>query len=186
MKLGLAFKAFFKILGDGAFAERVEAAYEGANLPAAEPNPPAPVDAAKPAAAPAPVVVKSTQSEAIALLAALQRESRLVDLVMQPLDGYDDAQIGAAARDVLRDARAALEKTVALRPLRTESEGSTIETPADADAAQYRLTGAVQGSPPYRGELVHAGWIATKVELPKYVGSADSARVVAPAEVEAR
>jgi hypothetical protein len=126
------------------------------------------------------------QSEAIALLAALQRESRLVDLVMQPLDGYDDAQIGAAARDVLRDARSALEKTVALRPLRSETEGSTIETPTDADAAQYRLTGAVQGQPPYRGELIHAGWVATKVELPKYVGSAASARVVAPAEVEAK
>lgn len=184
MKLGLAFKAFFKILGDGAFAERVEAAYEGASLPAAETKPVAPIEPAKPVSA--PVVIKPTQSEAIALLAALQRESRLVDLVMQPLDGYDDAQIGAAARDVLRDARAALEKTVALRPLRTESEGSTIQTPADADAAQYRLTGAVQGSPPYRGELVHAGWVATKVELPKYVGSTESARVVAPAEVEAR
>ena len=186
MKLGLAFKAFFKILGDGAFADRVEAAYEGANLPSVEVQPAAPVPPSKPTVAPAPVAIKPTQSEAIALLAALQRESRLVDLVMQPLDGYDDAQIGAAARDVLRDARAALEKTVALRPLRTESEGSTIQTPADADAAQYRLTGAVQGSPPYRGELVHAGWVATKVELPKYVGSADSARVVAPAEVEAR
>lgn len=186
MKLGLAFKAFFKILGDGAFAERVEAAYEGKNLPAAEAKPATPAEPAKPAPKPAPVPIQSTQSEAIALLAALQRESRLVDLVMQPLDGYDDAQIGAAARDVLRDARSALEKTVALRPLRSETEGSTIETPADADAAQYRLTGAVQGQPPYRGELVHAGWVATKVELPKYVGSADSARVVAPAEVEAR
>ena len=186
MKLGLAFKAFFKILGDGAFADRVEAVYEGAALPAPETKPAASVESARPAAAPKPIIDKPAQSEAIALLAALQRESRLVDLVMQPLDGYDDAQIGAAARDVLRDARAALEKTVALRPLRSESEGSTIETPADADAAQYRLTGAVQGSPPYRGELVHAGWVATKVELPKYVGSAESARVVAPAEVETK
>lgn len=186
MKLGLAFKAFFKILGDEAFAKRVEAAYDGVALPAAESKASAPAEPAKPAAAPKPVVEKPAQSEAIALLAALQRESRLVDLVMQPLDGFDDAQIGAAARDVLRDARAALEKTVALRPLRSESEGSVIETPADADAAQYRLTGAVQGSPPYRGELVHAGWVATKVELPKYVGSADSAKVVAPAEVEAK
>lgn len=182
MKLGLAFKAFFKILGDAAFADRVESAYAGENLPAPQTKPA--VEPAKPVAAPAPMT--STQSEAIALLAALQRESRLVDLVMQPLDGYDDAQIGAAARDVLRDARAALEKTVALRPLRTESEGSMIETPANADASQYRLTGAVQGSPPYRGELVHAGWVATKVELPEYVGSRESARVVAPAEVEAR
>ncbi|HEV7282048.1 MAG TPA: DUF2760 domain-containing protein [Pirellulaceae bacterium] len=186
MKLGLAFKAFFKILGDGAFAERVESAYEGKNLPAVEAKPAAPDEPAKAATKPAPVPIQSTQSEAIALLAALQRESRLVDLVMQPLDGYDDAQIGAAARDVLRDARAALEKTVALRPLRTETEGSIVETPADPDAAQYRLTGAVQGQPPYRGELVHAGWVATKVELPKYVGSPDSSRIVAPAEVEAK
>lgn len=184
MKLGLAFKAFFKILGDGAFADRVESVYEGNTLPApatapAKPEPTPRVETPRPAPQP-------TQSDAIALLAVLQRESRLVDLVMQPLDGCGDAEIGAAARDVLRDARAALGKSVALRPLLDDAEGSIVTTPANADATRYRLTGAVQGSPPYRGELVHAGWVAGKVELPRYVGPEESALVVAPAEVEVR
>jgi hypothetical protein len=42
----------------------------------------------------------------------------------------------------------------------------------------------VAGEPPLRGKLVHPGWEATKCELPTWTGSKDSARVIAPAEVE--
>ena len=67
------------------------------------PAPVRPVPAAPPAAEPAP-----RRSDAITLLAALQREARFVDLVQEPLGEYSDDQIGAAARDVLRDCREVL------------------------------------------------------------------------------
>ena len=38
------------------------------------------------------------------------REARFVDLVNESLDGYSDAQIGAAARDVLRDSKKVLDR----------------------------------------------------------------------------
>ena len=56
--------------------------------------------------------------------------------------------------------------------------------PAGFDAGRFRLTGNVSGEPPLRGKLVHPGWEAAKCELPTWTGSKDSARVIAPAEVE--
>lgn len=175
-RIGTAFRVFFKILGDGALSEQVDAMLSGRGLPgpAAEPNAsPAPARSAAP-----------MRSEAIGLLAALQREARFVDFIQEPLGDCDDAQIGVVARDVHRDCRAAVERWFSLQPTLTEREGTHIEIPVGFDAARYRLTGNVTGQPPYCGELVHHGWQATRCELPVWTGGKDSVMVVAPAEVE--
>jgi len=124
------------------------------------------------------------RSEAVTLLATLQREARLVDIVKEPLAHYTDAQIGAAARDVLRDCGRVLDRLFELRPLVEQTEGAAVEVPAGYDTGRYRLTGNVAGSPPFRGRLVHHGWIATRCELPSWSGSPASQLVVAPQEVE--
>jgi hypothetical protein len=124
------------------------------------------------------------RSEAITLLAALQREARFVDFIQESLAGYSDAQIGAAARDVHRDCGAVLQRIFVLRPAVTDEEGKDVEIPAGFDAGRWRLTGNVTGEPPFRGRLVHPGWEATACELPTWSGHAAAARIVAPAEVE--
>ena len=124
------------------------------------------------------------RSEAITLLAALQREARFVDFIQESLAGYTDAQIGAAARDVHRDCGVVLQRMFALRPAVTDEEGKDVEVPAGFDAGRWRLTGNVTGEPPFHGRLVHPGWEATTCELPTWSGSAAAARIVAPAEVE--
>lgn len=175
-RIGLAFQLFFKALGDAAFAERAREVAEGKPLPA-------------PAAAPtprptAPAARAAVRSEAVSLLAVLQREGRLVDFLKENISGYSDAQIGAAVRDVHRDCAAVIDRLFALKPVRNEAEGASIELPAGFDANRLRLTGSVGGAGPWRGQLRHAGWEATKVEVPEYTGTAEGARVVAPAEVE--
>ncbi|VGO14721.1 hypothetical protein PDESU_03289 [Pontiella desulfatans] len=157
-KLGLAFKAFFATLKSGAPAVETPKVVAPATQPA--------------------------RSEALTLLAALQREARLVDFLMEPLDGYTDQQVAAAVRDIQADSRKVLERLFALKPLRTEDEGSKITVPAGFDAAAFKLTGNVAGEAPYSGELMHPGWTATKLDLPVWQGSDDSAKIVAPAEVE--
>jgi hypothetical protein len=144
------------------------------------PTAPAPKPVAAKPAAPKP----PARSEAITLLAALQREARFVDFVQESLAGYSDAQIGAAARDVHRDCGAVLARMFALRPAVAEEEGKEVEVPAGFDAGRWRLTGNVTGQPPFHGRLVHPGWEATVCELPTWSGSAAAARIVAPAEVE--
>ncbi|WP_372807214.1 DUF2760 domain-containing protein [Pontiella sp.] len=157
-KLGQAFKAFFTALKSGAPV----AAAEKPELPAAKP----------------------ARSEALTLLAALQREARLIDFLMEPLDGYSDQQVAAAVRDIQADSRKVLQRMFALQPLRTENEGSTLTVPAGFDAAAIKLTGNVVGEAPYSGELMHPGWTATKLDLPVWQGSDASAKIVAPAEIE--
>jgi hypothetical protein len=122
----------------------------------------------------------------LTLLAALQREARFVDFVQEPIDGYSDSQIGAAVREVHRQCAALFSRMFGLEHLVPQEEGSEVEVPREFDAARFRLTGNVSGEAPYRGRLVHQGWTASKCELPTWTGSSDSARVVAPAEVEVK
>ena len=126
------------------------------------------------------------RSDAITLLAALQREARLIDLVQEPLSEYTDEQIGAAARDVLRDTREALARMVELQPVIDADDGAEVETPADFDAGCYKLTGNVSGDPPFKGVLAHHGWRAAKCEFPTWTGSDAAANLVAPVEIEVR
>lgn len=176
-RLILAFKAFFLILFKAGFADAVRRITAGETKPAA-PSRPEPV---RPAEQPKP---RPSRSDALNLLAALQREGRFVDFIKESLDGYGDAQIGAAARDVHRDCAAVVERMFALRPLTDQSEGSSLEVADGFDAARYRLTGNVSGKPPLRGTVRHHGWQATRCELPEWLGSADAQRVVAPIELE--
>ncbi len=168
----LAIRAFFLILFDGAAAGRVARALGGGE----EAAPPEPRRTAPPKT--------PTRSEALTLLAALQREARLIDFVKESLDGYADAQVGAVARDVHRDLQAVVERMFAVRPLLDEAERAEVEVPAGFDSACYRLTGNVAGEPPFRGVLAHHGWRATACRLPQWTGDDAAARVVAPAEVE--
>lgn len=126
------------------------------------------------------------RNDAITLLATLQREARFVDIVKEPLGDYSDAQVGAAARDVLRDCGAVLDRLFELQPVIDQEEGSQVDVPSGFDAGQYRISGNVAGEPPYTGPLVHHGWEAKKCSLPQWSGSKKSAQIVAPAELEVK
>ena len=175
-RIWLAIRVFFVIFFSADVARRVERALAG-ELPAAAAR-------EKPKPKPPPATKPPGRSEALKLLATLQREARFVDFIQEPLEGYADAQIGAAARDVHRECAAVLGRLFALRPVVGEEEGATVEVPAGFDAGQYRLVGNVTGEPPYRGKLTHHGWRAAKCELPEWKGSPASSKIVAPAEVE--
>ena len=170
----LAFRAFFSALGGGLTADAFATALQPPSTP--EPQKPTPKKTVKPPTA--------RRSEAVSLLAALQREARLVDLVMEPLDEYTDEQIGAAARDVLTDCKKVIDRFFEIGPLVDGEEGDTFETPAKIDPNEFQITGNVSGDPPFKGTLVHKGWKASKCELPKWNGNASAALVVTPSEVE--
>ncbi len=180
-RLILAFRAFFAVLFGRVPAEAMAALLAGQSpaapiaAPGQKPVPSAPPRAAEP--------VKRSRSEAITLLAALQREARFVDLVQEPLNQYTDEQIGAAARDVLRDCRQVLARMFALEPVVVAEENSEVETPGQLSSQRWRISGKVAGEPPFRGRLVHHGWEAKQCELPLWSGDSDDARVIAPAEI---
>lgn len=174
MRLWLAIKCFALVLFNRQFRAQIEQL--GADSPAV-PAEPAPREVVSPPAG---------RSDAISLLAALQREARFVDLVSESLDGYSDAQIGAAARGVLSDCGKVLQRVFSLQPVATEAEGESVQVPASYDTGRLRLSGNLSQQPPLTGTLVHAGWVATKCEIASWNGSPDAALVVAPAEIEVR
>jgi hypothetical protein len=179
----LAIRVFFRTLFHAETARAVAAALAGDAKPTAAPPSPSPAPP-PPAQKPAPKP-KPGRSDALNLLAALQREGRFVDFIREPIEGYSDAQIGAAVRDVHRDCGSVLERMFALRPLADEAEGQPMQVAEGFDAARIRLSGNV-GKPPITGTVRHHGWQATRVELPEWVGSESAARIVAPIELEVR
>jgi hypothetical protein len=120
---------------------------------------------------------------ALALLALLQREGRLVDFLREPLDGFSDADIGAAARDVHRGCRKVLDQHLSLEPVMPGEEEAKVAVPKGFDPAEIRLIGEAKGEPPFRGTLRHHGWRVVDARLPILADGVDR-RVIAPAEVE--
>ena len=175
-RIGLAFSAFFGVLGDAQLAARFAALRHGAAAP-----PPAPAPAPTPA--PAPALKQASPDAALQLLALLQRDARLIDFAGESLAAYDDAQIGAAARLVHEGCAKVLREQFDIVPVRAEAEGTRITLAAGFDAAAIKLTGNVVGQPPFSGSLSHRGWRVAEVRLPKLAEGHD-ARVLAPAEVE--
>lgn len=185
MRLSQAFRVFFRILGDPAFAERVARA-EKAQAAVPEPSARAAAGAGAPDPSQPAEAAAPRRSEAITLLAVLQREGRLVDFLQESIDAYPDAQVGAAVREIHRDTRRALDRIFGLAPALPVAEGAPHRVLPGYDPARVRLTGAVSGTPPYPGTVIHPGWEATRCDLPEWTGSHEAARVVAPAEVEIR
>jgi len=168
-RLILAFRTFFAILFSGALSDDIAAAL-GLSRRAA-PKPAAPTPAA------------STPSDgALQILAILQRDSRLIDFLMEDISSYDDEQVGAAVRSLHDSCRDALVRYVQLAPVIDGVEG-TFTKLASIDPASVKLLGNVPPQPPPGGVLRHKGWRCLKVDLPALQGK-QNMQVIAPAEVE--
>lgn len=138
------------------------------------------------AAKPMPVPANNqAEAEIVGFLARLQEKGRLIDFLMDDVTTFNDAQVGAAARVVHEGCRAVLKEHFRIRPVREESEGSSVTIAAGYPADEYRLIGKISGAAPFSGTLVHRGWKTESVKLPRIVGlKADRLPTIAPAEVE--
>lgn len=194
----LAFASFFSLLFRGRLPEGAKVL-----LPAPEPVlAPEPLTEAKPetkvetkvetkieAPRPEPVPAPSANQAtlrtegALMLLTLLQREGRLLDFLRESLDGYDDASIGVAVRDVHRDCRRALDEHLKLEPVMPGEEEASVTVPKGFDPGEVRLIGKVEGEPPFKGVLVHHGWRVVEAKFPSLAEGVDR-HVIAPAEIK--
>ncbi|KAA5545430.1 DUF2760 domain-containing protein [Roseiconus nitratireducens] len=175
MSLGIAFKAFFAALGNNETSAQIDRILAGERLGSD--------DAGKAISQRETQVVQTIpgRDSAVTLLATLQRESRLVDLIHEDLEQYSDAQVGAAARPCLQQCAGVLKRLLGLAPLLDASEGQTVDVPSDASPTRYQWIGEGTAA---SGKLVHHGWQANKLELPKWTGDVDDVNVIAPAQVQ--
>lgn len=176
MALGVAFKAFFAALLNREAAERLGAALT-AEVTAVPAIPEKPVE--KPAEK---QVTAPVRSDALTLLGTLQREARLIDLIQEPLDEFEDAQVGAAAREVLRDSRKTLDRLLAIEAVSETEEGENIQISSSESPNRICVSGDASRS---SGTVTHRGWKATRCDLPKWTGNRKDAWILAPVQVEA-
>lgn len=169
----LAFRCFFNILFHGELSPETLSSLR-LNRPAAPPRTAA-------AAAPAAPTVR-TADGALQFLGILQRDSRLVDFLMEDISGYADDQIGAAVRELHDQCRDSVARYVTLQPVIDGVEGTYANAPS-TDPNLVKFVGNVPATPPKGGTLRHKGWRAAKVDLPALAGKQDPS-IVAPAEIE--
>src|SRR5262245_43911387 len=100
-RLSYAFRCFFSVLSRGEIP--AEIARELINGPVQQPPAQPATAAAQPPRPQAPAV--DPVDRAVQMLALLQRDGRLVDFIAEDLAPYQDAQIGAAVRDVHESCR---------------------------------------------------------------------------------
>jgi len=179
MSIGLAFSTFFKIISNAKFAQKVRELNLPEPIQITEPTTPTKQAVEEP-------VKKQTRSDAVTLLSSLQRDARLIDFLMENIKDYDDAQIGAAVRDVHKKSKDVLQKMFAIEASTSLTEGQTIKVPENFDQGLYTLTGKISGNGPFSGSVEHAGWKVTKTEIPLWNGSTESANIIAPIEVEVK
>src|SRR5262245_41796366 len=142
-------------------------------------------ETARPVPVPVQAVGNRAEAEIVSFLAIFQERGRLIDFLMDDITTYDDAEVGAAARVVHQGCKAALGEYFSIRPIREESEGSSVTIPTGYAADQYRLIGRIGGPGAFSGTLLHHGWKTDSVNLPRLVRiDPDRLPTIAPAEVE--
>ncbi len=168
-RISSAFRSFFSILFSGVLPEDVAKEFGYV-----KPTPPPP---------PAPVVRVS--DGALQMLGILQRDSRLIDFLMEDIASYADDQIGAAVRSIHADSKASLIRHVTLRPVidGVEQTFQKLDASKAPDPNRIKLIGNVpaNGKVP-GGTLRHRGWAVSNVTLPS-LGKQDPT-ILNPAEIE--
>lgn len=183
-RIALAFRAFFAILFSGTLAKDIAEAFGYVSKPAGGQK----AAAEKQPVAAASAAVRGVPDGALQMLSLLQRDSRLIDFLMEDISSYSDDQVGAAVRSMQESARDSLKRYVRLAPVIDGVEGTFTNLSAAGslakDAAAIKFLGNVPADGKATGgTLRHRGWRAEKIELPTLGGKQDAA-ILAPAEIE--
>ncbi len=170
-RISAAFRSFSSIFFSGVLPDDIAAEFGFAKT--------------KPAAAPTPVSQPLTSDGALQILQILQRDSRLIDFLMEDISGYSDDQIGAAVRSIHADCKTSLNRHLTLVPMMDGVEGTyqKLDPSKIPDPNRIKLIGNVPANGKTSGgTLRHRGWMAVSVQLP-VLGKQDP-KALAPAEIE--
>ncbi|HYL36976.1 MAG TPA: DUF2760 domain-containing protein [Bryobacteraceae bacterium] len=171
-RIALAFRSFFAILFTGRLpGDIAQALGLGPSKATQVPKPAPPQAQARPA------------DGALQILGILQRDSRLIDFLMEDISAYSDEQVGAAVRNLHEQSRESLNRYLRLAPVIDAVEGTFTKLETN-DPATVKLLGNVPASGKAPGGVLrHKGWRADKIDLPP-LPPGSGASILAPAEVE--
>ncbi len=168
-RIALAFRGFFAILFTGQLPADIAQAFGYAK--------------ARPQPAPKAVRQLGPSDGALQMLGILQRDSRLLDFMMEDISAFEDDQIGAAVRNLHDQCRDSLNRYVRLAPVIDGVEGTFTKIDS-SDPNTVKLLGNVPANGKAAGGMLrHKGWRADSIDLPPLAASQNAA-IIAPAEIE--
>ena len=166
-RIAFAFRSFFAILFTGQLPADIAQSFGFAK---AKPQPKA-------------VRQFGPSDGALQMLGILQRDSRLLDFMMEDISAFEDGQIGAAVRNLHDQCRDSLTRYVRLVPVIDGVEGTFTKLDTN-DPGTVKLLGNVPASGKAAGGVLrHKGWRADNVDLPQ-LSASQNAAIIAPAEIE--
>jgi hypothetical protein len=128
----LALRCFFNILFRGALSAEALSDLKLARREAAP----------GPKGRPPPGPARTPADGALQILTILQRDSRLVDFLMEDIASYSDGQVGAAVRELHDQCRDSMARPVTLQPVIDGVEGTPATSPS-GDPRVIRFIGYV-------------------------------------------
>jgi len=170
-RVSAAFRSFFSILFRGVLPDDVASEF---GFTKAKPTPEA-VTQEQP----------KVSDGALQILHLLQRDSRLIDFLMEDITSFADDQIGAAVRTLHTESKASLARHFTLNPVIDGVEGTyqKLDSSKIPDPNRIKLIGNVPANGKVGGgTLRHRGWMVSSVNLPP-LGKQDPT-ILAPAELE--
>ena len=106
---------------------------------------------------------------------------------MDDITSYNDNQVGSASRIVHEGCKRVLQEYFSIKPLVENKEGTKIPLESDQANSLYKIIGSSENDErPKEGVLLHKGWKAESIRLPKnFTQKSESlAGLITPAEVE--
>lgn len=128
----------------------------------------------------------SGPASVVALLGLLQEQGRFIDFLMEDITAYPDDRVAGAARFVHAGCSGVIKQYMDLMPIQAGDTGHQVTVQKEMTVSAVRFVGSAAVEFPATGKLLHRGWKATRLVLPKAKVDLDEKEgvVVTPAEVE--
>jgi len=139
-------------------------------------------------AKPEPVKQVSTSTQEInasivQLLSLLQSKGRFIDFIMGDITAHNNEAVGAASRVVHQGCASVIKEYCKIVPISEAKEGETIKV---ENSLYYKLVGGDSTQNVETGKLLHHGWKAIEIKLPRIqdYSKKEAQEIITPAEVE--
>ena len=118
-------------------------------------------------AAASSTAAQAVAGAALALARLAQREGRLIDFLLENVDGADNETLRPGVRTIHKACQKVLQEHLDMEPVLKGEENAQVEVAPGFDPSAIRLTGNVTGQPPFKGTLEHHGGRVTKIKIAK-------------------
>jgi hypothetical protein len=118
----------------------------------------------------------------------LQEKGRLLDFLKDDIGVHSDEDVGKVARIVHQGLKEVIESTFSIEPIHAGNEGELVQFSDSVNFTTHKFLGNGTKKPPFSGTVVHKGWQAKNVLVPKTNNQKliNGELVIQPVEIEVR